>query len=36
MKDHTEIQYGDKTLILRGETVIEGLAAAVEWAIKEF
>ena len=29
----TIINYGDESLILEKESVIEGLAAAVEWAI---
>jgi predicted RNase H-like nuclease len=33
--DHTEVKYGDKSLILSKETMIEAIAVAVEWAMKE-
>ena len=31
INNHTEIKFGDKTLILCNESVIEGLVRAVEW-----
>ena len=35
LADHTLIKYGNKSLTLRNESVLEGLASAVEWAIKD-